>query len=199
MGTNQPTRRNFIADLSRAAAAGSLALELPWLATLAGCGRDAKRDESTFVVLTRAEARTMRALAAQIIPSDGDVPGAEEAGAVFFVDRALALELFAEGVPIIRAGLADLDARARLMYGGRDFESLSSSQQIAIMRGIEREPFFTVARSLVVIGTFSDPSHGGNKGGTGWSIVRLERRPTYATPYGWYDAQPPSGPGPRAA
>jgi len=131
----------------------------------------------------------MRAFAAQIIPSDQSLPGADEAGAVYFIDRAFGMPFFADIVPFVRAGLADLDARARTL-GERDFASLSPGRQVAIMRQVDRTPFFAAARMLVVIGTFADPSYGGNRHGAGRTIVGVEHRPTYSAPYGWYDAQP---------
>ena len=182
------TRRDFLADSGRAASAGWLAVHLSWLAVLAGCARDDARNDGALVSFTPAEWRAMRALAAQIIPS-GDTPGAEEAGAVQFVDRALALPFFASSLPIVRAGLADLDARARAVEPNAEFGTLSVAQQIAIMRRVEHEPFFPVARSLVLIGTFADPSYGGNRNGAGWTIVGMEHRPSYSAPFGWYDAQ----------
>jgi hypothetical protein len=42
---------------------------------------------------------------------------------------------------------------------------------------------------LVIVGTFADSAYGGNRNGTGWTIVGLEHEPTYAAPFGWYDAQ----------
>jgi len=196
----QSTRRDFLGDSSRAATASWLALHFPWLTALAGCAREDARGGAAGVTLTAAEVRAMRAFAAQIIPSDDGTPGAEEAGAVHFIEGALGRPLFADSVAIIRSGLADLDARARAVDGGaRDFASLSGTQQVAIMREIERGRFFAVARTLVVTGTFADPSYGGNKGGIGWTIVGLEHRPIYVPPFGWYDAQPATDPTPRAA
>jgi hypothetical protein len=182
------TRRGFLFESGRAATAGWIALEIPWLATLASCGRDDARKANGFVALTATEARAMRAFAAQIIPSDQSLPGAEEAGAVHFVDRALGMPFFADIVPPVRAGLADLDERARTL-GERDFASLSPGRQVAIMRQVERTPFFAAARMLVVVGTFADPAYGGNRHGAGWTIVGIEHRPSYASPFGWYDAQ----------
>jgi gluconate 2-dehydrogenase gamma chain len=182
---NVQTRRSFVAELTRTAAAGALALQLPLLTTLAGCARDMEG----FIHLTAAEARAMRAFAAQIIPSEPGSPGAEEAGAVYFVDRAFGDPHFVEQVRLIRAGLADLDAHAR-DSGARDgFASLSDADQRAIIGHIAKEPFFASARTLVLIGTFADSSHGGNRGGAGLKIVGMEHRPSYAAPYGWYDAQ----------
>ncbi len=130
----------------------------------------------------------MRAFAARIIPSDQSLPGADEAGAVHFIDRALGKPFFADSVPVVRAGLADLDARARAL-GEHDFASLSPGRQVAIMRQVEGTPFFAAARMLVVVGTFADSAYGGNRNGAGWTILGIEHHPTYASPFGWYDAR----------
>jgi len=180
------TRRRFLGESGRAATAGWIALEIPWLAALASCGRDDKTADG-FVALTPAEARAIRAFAAQIIPSDQSLPGADEAGAVHFIDRAFVKPFFADIVPVVRAGFADLDARARRL-GERDFASLSPGRQVALMRQVERTPFFAAARMLVVVGTFANSAYGGNRNGAGWTIVGLEHEPTYASPFGWYDA-----------
>jgi len=182
------TRRGFLADSGRAATAGWIALEIPWLAAMASCRRDDEKTARGFAALTPAEARAMRAFAAQIIPSDTSLPGADEAGAVHFIDRAFGKPFFADVVPVVRAGLADLDARARTL-GERDFASLSPGRQVALMRQVERTPFFAAARMLVVIGTFADSAYGGNRQGAGWTIVGLEHQPTYSSPFGWYDAR----------
>jgi gluconate 2-dehydrogenase gamma chain len=199
MSTLQPTRRAFLADSSRAVTAGWLSLHLPWVTALAACAREDARQEKPFVELTPAEGRAMRAFAARIIPSDDGTPGAEEAGAVYFVDRALGMPFFASSVRVVRAGLASLDERARAVDWRRRFASLSVEQQIAIIRQIEHEPFFAAARSLVVIGTFADPAYGGNKGGAGWKLVGIDHRPSYSAPYGWYDDPLGGGPPKRAA
>jgi gluconate 2-dehydrogenase gamma chain len=185
MTVSHLTRRAFLADVGRAATAGGLALQLQWLVALTGCARE----HGQFERLTSDEARAMRAFAARIIPSEDGAPGAEEAGAVYFVDRALGMPLYADRLPVIRAGLADLDVRARAIHAGAGFASLSVAQQIAVMRQIERDRFFVTARDLVVIGTFADPRYGGNRGEIGWTMIGIDHRPSYAAPFGWYDAQ----------
>ena len=182
------SRRAFLADSTRAVSAGWLALQLPLLAALTGCARDDARRGEALAHLTSAEARTMRAFASQIIPSDDGTPGAEEAGVVHFVDRAVGMPFFADAVPLLRAGLADLDASAKQTGGRNGFASLASKQQIALMREIETTPFFATARTLVVIGTFADPSYGGNRDGAGAAIIGIEPRASYTAPFGWYDA-----------
>ena len=179
------SRRGFLAETSQSAASSWMLLQLPWVAALASCAREDERTRAGFRSLTPAEAQTMREFSARILPSDDGVPGAIEAGAVYFVDRALALPAFAESLPVIRAGLADLDARSRAAGG---FASLSPAQQIDVLNAIERTAFFRTARALVITGTLADPSHGGNRDHTGWAMLDFEHHPTYAAPYGWYDA-----------
>jgi gluconate 2-dehydrogenase gamma chain len=191
-------RRDFVIDSSRIAIAAWAALELPWLGGVTACSPGDEQAGNALVRLTPAEARTMRAFAAQILPSDEGVPGAEEAGAVQFVDRALGMPSFVELAPVIRAGLADLDVRARAL-ARRDFASLSSEQQITLMRETEAEPFFAAARLLVVIGTLADPLRGGNRGAVGWMMIGMDHRPTYTVPFGWYDAKAAAQRGKRVA
>jgi gluconate 2-dehydrogenase gamma chain len=177
VNTARTTRRDFLADVTRTAAAGALAFQLPLLATLASCAGDTKQ----FVRLTAAEARTMRAFAAQILPSETGSPGAEEARVVNFVDRAFGDPFFADAVPVVRAGLAELDSRG--------FASMSHDDQVALIRQISNKPFFAQARTMVLIGTFADASYGGNHNGAGLTMIGMDHRPSYAAPFGWYDAQ----------
>jgi len=109
-------------------------------------------------------------------------------GAVAFIDRAMSLPFFADSVPLLRAGLADLDARARSLSSRDVFATLSNGQQTTILHDIERDPFFIAARTLVVIGTFADPSYGGNRNQAGWMLIGMEHKPSYTAPFGYYDA-----------
>lgn len=185
----QLTRRHFLSDSGRAVTAGWLTLQLPWLTALAACARDDTHSTEQYTQLTPAEARAMRAFAEQIIPSGPDGSGAVELGVVTFIDRALGTPFFAAGAPVVRAGLADLDARSHALQRGAEFASLGAAQQIALMRQVEHGPFFATARTLVIIGTFAEPSYGGNRGAAGWAMVGIDHRPRYVAPFGWYDAQ----------
>ena len=190
MKNASPTRRAFLADSTRNFAASWLSMRLPLLTTLAAaCARDAAQDIEALTHFTVAEARAMRDFAARIIPSDDGMPGATEAGVVYFADRALGMAFFAEAVPVVRAGLADLDTRAKRTGSRNGFASLAVARQNELMRDIEHTPFFAVARSLVVIGAFADPSYGGNRGGAGWKMLAIEHGTTYAAPFGWYDSE----------
>ena len=67
------------------------------------------------------------------------------------------------------------------------------------MKRIERERFFTEARTLVLIGTFADPSYGGNIGRAGWAMIGKEDHDMYTAPFGWYDSQSGAAPAHSAA
>lgn len=129
----------------------------------------------------------MRAFAARIIPSGDGLPGADEAGAAWFADGALGGPLAAMR-ELIADGLADLDARAHTAHGAA-FADVTSEQQDAIMRDVEEAPFFFVGRLLIVLGTFSDPVHGGNRDHAGFALLEMEHAPAFRPPFGWYDEQ----------
>ena len=194
MDSTNSTRREFIASSAGLLGSGWLALQLPLLSSLAACAREAAVRNEPFTTLTGAQARTMSAFAAQIVPSDAELPGATEAGAVHFVDRALAGPFSGLRDPII-AGLADLDRRAA--GRGRDstgtevasFADLQAGDQIAVMREVEDTPFFGLARMLTIMGVVADPSYGGNRDGASQRLLAMEHRPVYAPPFGWYDAE----------
>ena len=82
--------------------------------------------------LTAAEAETLGAIAARLIPTDGNGPGATEARAAQYIDRALggALASFRE---TYRAGLAALDRYAQSTKGS-PFARLSAADQDAVLR-----------------------------------------------------------------
>jgi hypothetical protein len=182
----EPTRREFISSTGAFLGSGWLWLNLPAAAALSGCARDAARRNDPFTHFTPAQGSAMRAFAARIIPSDDGIPGAEEAGAAWFIDAVLAgpmqgaAGLFAEG-------LADLDARAR--SGGATFAELDAEQQDAILREIEDSPFFGTARAFTIIGTFSGDAVGGNRDHAGFRLLQIDHQPAYQPPFGWYDEQ----------
>ena len=130
----------------------------------------------------------MAAFASRILPSDDGLPGADEAGVVHFVDQAFGMPFFADAVPVIRRGLADLDERARTAGSRHGFAALTDARQDAVMRDVEHTAFFDAARTLVVIGMFSDPGYGGNRDRAGWKMLGMEHASVWTAPFGWYDA-----------
>ena len=179
------SRRAFVAELGQSSFAAGLLLQLPLLASLAGCARTT----GAWKHLSPSEAASMRAFAARILPSEPGMPGAEEAGAVHFVDQVLGRPFFASLAPLIHDGLAELDVRARTAGSHRGFALLSESAQIDVMRQMERQPFFAAARTLVLAGTFADATYGGNRDGAGFTIIGMRHEPAYSAPFGWYDAE----------
>lgn len=128
--------------------------------------------------LTAVEAETLGAIAARLIPTDANGPGATEAGAMQYIDRALggALASFRE---TYRAGLAALDRYAQSAKGSA-FARLSAADQDAVLRDVERNAatgfsqssaFFNLVLAHTLQGTFCDPYYGGNANFAGWDLI----------------------------
>jgi len=134
-----------------------------------------------------ASARDVAAVAARIIPSD-DGPGAAEAGAVYFIDRAL--KTFAsDQQPAYRDGLADLKERCgKLFPGATSFADLTPNQQVQLLRSIETTDFFALIRQHTVLAWLGSPGYGGNRGGVGWKYIGFDDRGYFMPPFGFYDA-----------
>jgi hypothetical protein len=182
------TRREFVSSTAALFGGGWLWLQLPALATLSACARDAARRGDSFTTLSPEQGRAMRAFAARIIPSEDGIPGADEAGAAWFVDAALGDSPFAPMRGLFEAGLADLDERSGAAHG-TVFADATPEQQDALMRDIEETEFFFLARMLTLAGTFADPSHGGNRDHSGFALLQMEHRSAYQPPFGWYDRE----------
>ena len=139
-----------------------------------------------YTLLGAADAADLEALTSQIIPSD-DTPGAREAGATYFIDRALG-SFFAHWRPGFMRGLADFQAAAHAAHPeAASFAALPSDRQIEFLRLVDRTPFFEQARLLTCCGMFMDPSYGGNRGGLGWKLLGFEDQHTFEPPFGFYD------------
>ena len=132
-----------------------------------------------YTNLTAAEAATLEALVARLIPSDANGPGALEAGAARYIDAALGNALAAQR-PAYAAGLAALDAYAR-SRGNASFAALSPERQDELVGDLEanRAPgfvpssaaFFELVLGHTLEGTFGDPHYGGNQDFIGWDLI----------------------------
>ena len=184
-------------DLSRrsllqaiAATLGAAALPLGW-AEIAQAAHEAHAaaqlaGDAKISLLSAAEAADIDAITAQIIPTDEE-PGAREAGAVYFIDRALATFL-AQLATDYRAQLAEFQAACREYHPGTaSFASLTSEQQIDYLRTVDRTPFFDTTRLLTLLAMFSRPAYGGNRDGVGWKLIGFEDRHFFRPPFGYYD------------
>ncbi|MBR9989515.1 MAG: gluconate 2-dehydrogenase subunit 3 family protein [Gemmatimonadetes bacterium] len=183
----ESTRREFVSSSAAFLGGGWLWLQLPAVATLSACARDAATRNDPFTTLSAAEGRAIRAFATRILPSGDGLPGAEEAGAAWFADGALGGPM-AHFRDLITGGLADLDARATAAHSVA-FADASPEQQDALMHEVEDSEFFFIARLLVVAGTFADPSHGGNRDHAGFTLLQMEHAPAFHPPFGWYDEE----------
>lgn len=161
--------------LKRVVVAGAAA-SLPAPGAAAG---SAQSPVGAFETLAADEGETLQAVAARLIPADERGPGALEAGAATYVDRALAGPLAASR-EAYRAGLAALDRAARSARGAR-FAALDPADQDALLRAVEADAapgfgpgaagFFNLVLTHTVQGVFSDPAHGGNVDFIGWRMI----------------------------
>jgi gluconate 2-dehydrogenase gamma chain len=129
--------------------------------------------------LTALEADTLQAVVARLIPADENGPGAAEAGAAHYIDRALSGPLRGSR-DAYAAGLAALDAYA-ISIKGATFVKLSADQQDAILTDLETNAasgftpdaatFFNLVRTHTIQGTFCDPYYGGNANFVGWDLI----------------------------
>jgi hypothetical protein len=157
--TSTPLDSRDAQDGSERSTPGAIlaALNGPWLGVLVTCARADAAAGRALVNLTEAEGRTVRAVAGFLRPADR--AATEVALAAHFVDRAFDMRFFADALPVVRAGLADLDARAWPL-GARDgFASLAPAQQAAVLRDVRDGAFYATLRDLVDLAEASaDPA-----------------------------------------
>jgi gluconate 2-dehydrogenase gamma chain len=129
--------------------------------------------------LTASEADVLEAIVARLIPADENGPGALEAGAPYFIDRALAGPLHSSR-QAYADGLAAIEAYAQSNKGA-GFTQLRSADQDAILTDFEKNvpgdffpdaaSFFNLVRTHAIQGTFCDPYYGGNSNFVGWDLI----------------------------
>ena len=109
MDHDERTRREFLTTSGSAMGGSWLLPFAPLIAVTQACASDAMRSGLPFTTLSEREGADFDAFAARIVPTD-DTPGAREAGAVHFADRALQTFLD-ELLPIVRDGLSSMSRR----------------------------------------------------------------------------------------
>ena len=132
-----------------------------------------------YETLTAAESDVLEAITARLIPSDASGPGAKEARAAHYIDRALAGPLSGFRANY-STGLAAVDAYARSKKGA-PFAQLTAADQDAVMTDVQTGAatgfpaassiFFALVRNHTIEGTFSDPYYGGNANFVGWDLI----------------------------
>jgi gluconate 2-dehydrogenase gamma chain len=212
-------RRTFLRAAMAAGAAwaaadlGQVEEALAWAAEQSARGHSGAATTSGasgFTALTKTQADVVEAMTARILPAVDGRPGAREAGAIHFIDRALATFNAAQK-PMYVAGVADLNVRAAKKWpaagptavrtatsgaaapgtvaaAGVSFATLTPAQQDELLREIEQTPFFQTVRFDTLVGTFALPSWGGNRDFAGWRLLGVEHQPFFQAPFGYYDA-----------
>ena len=138
----------------------------------------AQATREPFESLTAAEGATLEAIVARLIPTDANGPGATEARAARYIDRALGgfLNSF---LVAYRTGLAGVESYARTAKGA-SFTQLSAQDQDAVLTDMEGNAakgfpaaalFFNLVLSHTLQGTFCDPFYGGNANFVGWDLL----------------------------
>jgi gluconate 2-dehydrogenase gamma chain len=151
---------------------------------------DSRGEEPRKKIFTANEARTLAAVADRIFPPT-DAPGAVEAGAVHYIERALAGD-YAEFLRDYRKGLRAIERHARGKFGAK-FAKLGDTEKDAVLLDFEAgqvpgfkaaADFFETVRCHVLEGVFGEPEYGGNRGMAGWRLVGFPGQQLgYADPY----------------
>jgi gluconate 2-dehydrogenase gamma chain len=131
------------------------------------------------LALSASESDTLEAIAARLIPSDANGPGAIEARAAHYIDRALTGAL-ASSHQSYAVGLAAVEEYARRTKGA-SFIKLPPEEQDAVLTDMESNAatgftpnsatFFNLVRDHTLQGMFCDPYYGGNANFVGWDLL----------------------------
>jgi gluconate 2-dehydrogenase gamma chain len=180
---HDPSRRELLkragmAGTIAAVPAGALVATAESVAAQSG-RRTVPPPREALEALTAAEADTLEAIVARLIPSDENGPGAAEARAAHYIDRALVGPL-ASSRAAYNSGLAAINAYAQSSKGA-PFAALSANDQDAVLTDMEKNTapgfkpgsaaFFNLVRAHTIQGTFCDPYYGGNANFVGWTLI----------------------------
>lgn len=129
--------------------------------------------------LTAIEMEALEAFCARLVPTEAHGPGAKEARAAHYIDRALAGALMTQRAAYA-AGLSALDGYARDTKG-KPFAQLAPADQDAVLHDLEAgqatgfalgsAAFFKRVRTHTIEGMFCDPYYGGNANFVGWDLI----------------------------
>lgn len=178
-------RRKFLIMLAASGMGATLAACAPGVlesppATPSPTPSPAPGTEETFLFFNSVEADTVKAAFGRLVPGDAQDPGAIEAGAHIYIDRAL-LGNYQGLQQTYKRGLMAMNAYSQSQHGNM-FSALTASQQDEIlsdMQGGQAEgfyapgsaEFFNLLLTHVGEGMFCDPVYGGNRGLVGWKLI----------------------------
>lgn len=200
-------RREFLSRGISGLSAAWVSAHLPAMVEAAGYARQAAKSAAPpkFEFFTTEQAAEIDAITARIIPTD-ELPGAREAGVVYFIDRSLAT-FAADDQKTYCEGLPELQARVTEMFPTAPrFSVLTPEQQDEVLHSFDenakpaRRPFrarpgaqsfFETLRQHTIAGFLIDPDYGGNDSGAGWKVIGREREHMFQVPFGYYDKDYP--------
>lgn len=145
---------------------------MPELSRVLGARRELlaqAQTQSQSRTLAAAELATLSAICARIIPTDDNGPGATEAHAAQYIDRALGGALTSSRQAYTE-GLAAIDAASQKKFSAA-FATRTASQQDSVLTDLQDTPFFSLVRAHALQGTFCDPIYGGNANFVGWDLI----------------------------
>jgi gluconate 2-dehydrogenase gamma chain len=145
-----------------------------------GTGDGTTTIPDVFLFFNAAEAETIKSAFGRLIPGDTQDPGAVEAKAYVYLDRAL-LGYYQNLQQSYKRGIAAMDSYSQSQYSN-DFASLSESQQDAVLSSMQdgsatgfyapgASQFFSMLLKHVGEGMFCDPVYGGNNNLVGWKLI----------------------------
>ena len=201
MKSDLEPRRDFLLLLG--GLAGAAWIEALWPAVLAAAqhAHEAAKGKSVqaFEVLTPDQAKQIEAITSQIIPTD-ELPGAREAGVVYFIDRAL--KTFASDTrSVYQKGLADVSRiSADLFPGIQNISEATPEQQEQIVAelmagrstlALAGSDFPQVIWLHTIFGFLLDPEAGANRDYVGWKVLGRDSAHSFSPPFGFYDKDYP--------
>jgi gluconate 2-dehydrogenase gamma chain len=193
MGRGDFSRRSFLMHASAGAGAAWLAAAWPEVLAAQKHAQHTIRAVAAGVpakleYFTPAQAAEVEAITALILPTT-DTPGAREAGVVYFIDHALHTFAADQQKPFADALVQVETKRKELFPSSADFVSLTTEQQIELLKAIEKTPAFDALRFATVAGFLCNPEDGGNRNQVGWKLIGFDHASTHTPPFGYYDAE----------
>jgi hypothetical protein len=189
MSNEELTRRIFMQASGSLVGSTLMRAGLPTFVALSHSACSARNKAAPFENISNAEAREFSAIAARILPTT-DTPGATEAGAVYFFDKAFGTFLAAT-IDTTREQFAEFQSGVAAAYpGAKLFSDLDEADRDEYLKSVEETPFFQTARFLTIAGVFGMSTWGGNRDDIGWKLIGMDGPPhAWAPPFGHYDAQ----------
>ena len=195
MSSDALTRRMFLQGSGSLAGSALMRAGIPTFIAASQAACSAKEEAAVYENITNAEAREIIAIAARILPTT-DTPGATEAGAGYFFDKAFG-SFLAEEIEYSRSMLAEFQSGIASAFPGAEvFSDLSEADQDTYLKNNEDTEFFGTFRFLTMAGVFGMSTYGGNRDNIGWKLVGMDGPPhAWVPPFGYYDEEHMAAPG----